>query len=43
VAAELESTASGYSSEVSGLTGQAWIGPSSVMMAAAAAPFTAWL
>jgi PPE-repeat protein len=43
VAAELESTASGYSSEVSGLTGQAWIGPSSVMMTAAAAPFTAWL
>jgi PPE-repeat protein len=43
VAAELESTASSYSSEVSGLTGQAWIGPSSVMMTAAAAPFTAWL
>jgi PPE-repeat protein len=43
VAAELESTAAGYSSEVSGLTGQVWTGPSSTTMAAAAAPYTAWL
>ncbi|WP_326498516.1 PPE family protein [Mycobacterium sp. Aquia_216] len=42
VAAQLESTASGYSSEVSALTG-AWVGPSSLTMAAAAAPYTAWL
>jgi PPE-repeat protein len=42
VAAELESTANGYSSEVSGLVGQ-WLGPSSMTMAAAAAPYTAWL
>jgi PPE-repeat protein len=43
VAAELESTASDYSSQVSGLTCQSWIGPSSLTMAAAAAPYTAWL
>jgi PPE-repeat protein len=43
VAAQLESTASGYSSEVSGLTGQVWFGPSSMRMAAAAAPYIAWL
>jgi PPE-repeat protein len=43
VAAQLESTASGYSSEVSGLTGQLWFGPSSMRMAAAAAPYVAWL
>jgi hypothetical protein len=43
VAAVLESTASGYSSEVSGLTGQAWHGPSSMAMTAAAMPYVAWL
>jgi PPE-repeat protein len=43
VAARLESTASGYSTEVAGLTGQAWFGPSSVAMAAAAARYVAWL
>lgn len=43
VAAELESTASGYSSAVAGLSGQAWFGPSSMSMAAAAAPYAAWL
>ncbi|HEY0227617.1 MAG TPA: PPE domain-containing protein, partial [Mycobacterium sp.] len=43
VAAELESAASGYASEISGLSGQAWFGPSSMTMAAAAAPYTAWL
>ncbi|WP_145012186.1 PPE family protein [Mycobacterium marseillense] len=42
VAAELEATAGGYSAEVSALTG-AWLGPSSTTMAAAAAPYTAWL
>jgi PPE-repeat protein len=43
VAAQLESTASGYFSTVSGLTGQAWFGPSAMAMAAAAARFVAWL
>jgi PPE-repeat protein len=43
IAAQLASAASGYSSEVSGLTGQAWFGPSSTLMAAAAAPYVAWL
>ncbi|CQD20569.1 PPE family protein [Mycobacterium europaeum] len=43
LAAELESTASGYSSEVSGLSGQAWSGPSSMLMAAAATPYAEWL
>jgi PPE-repeat protein len=43
LAASLESTASGYSSVVSGLSGQAWSGPTSVLMAAAAAPYMAWL
>ncbi|MEZ0353860.1 PPE family protein [Mycobacterium sp. pR1184] len=43
LAAQLESAASGYLSEVSGLTGQTWFGPSSMRMAAAAAPYVAWL
>ena len=43
VAAELEFAASGYSSEISGLTAQTWWGPSSTRMAAAAAPYVAWL
>ncbi len=43
VAAELEFAASGYSSEISGLTAQSWWGPSSTSMAAAAAPYVAWL
>ncbi|MEE6135023.1 PPE family protein [Mycobacterium sp. 050128] len=43
LAAQLESAASGYFSEVSGLTGQTWFGPSSMRMAAAATPYVAWL
>jgi len=43
VAAQLEYTASGYSSQVAGLTGQAWSGPSSMAMAASAARHVAWL
>ncbi|CDO87275.1 hypothetical protein AWC29_17920 [Mycobacterium triplex] len=43
LAAQLESAAGGYFSEVSGLTGQAWFGPSSMRMAAAATPYVAWL
>ncbi|OBH30041.1 hypothetical protein A5692_20030 [Mycobacterium sp. E342] len=42
LAAQLESAASGYSAEVSGLTGR-WFGPSATGMAAAATPFVAWL
>jgi PPE-repeat protein len=42
VAAQLESAASGYSSEISRLTGR-WFGPSSTRMAAAATPYIAWL
>jgi PPE-repeat protein len=43
LAAQLESAAGGYFSEVSGLTGQTWFGPSSMRMAAAATPYVAWL
>ncbi|HEY0225002.1 MAG TPA: PPE family protein, partial [Mycobacterium sp.] len=42
-AAQLESTAAGYSSQISGLAGQVWFGPSSIRMAAAATPYIAWL
>ena len=40
LAAELSSAAASYRSVVSGLTGGAWLGPASVSMAAAAAPYT---
>lgn len=40
---ELEAAAGGYSSEVAALTGRAWNGPSSLMMAAAVMPYIAWL
>ncbi|UXA07787.1 PPE family protein [Mycobacterium sp. SMC-2] len=43
LAAELESTAGGYAAELAGLTGQAWSGPSSALMAAAATPYVDWL
>ena len=43
LAAELRLAATGYSSVLSELTGQAWHGPSSAAMAAAAAPYVAWL
>ncbi|WP_085220613.1 PPE family protein [Mycobacterium florentinum] len=43
LAAQLESTASGYAAELAGLTGQAWSGPSSVLMTAAATPYVEWL
>jgi PPE-repeat protein len=42
LAAQLESTAGGYASEIAGLTG-GWLGPSSLSMACAAAPYIAWL
>src|SRR5580693_8023107 len=43
LAAELGSTAASYASEVSALTSGAWQGPSSTSMAAAAAPYVAWM
>jgi PPE-repeat protein len=43
LAAELSSTAASYASEISNLTGGAWQGPSSASMAAAAAPYVAWM
>ena len=42
LAAELRSTAASYSSVISGLTTE-WQGPSSEAMAAAAAPYAAWM
>ena len=43
LAAELQSTASAYSAIVEGLASEGWTGPSSVAMAAAAAPYVAWM
>ncbi|ORW96356.1 hypothetical protein AWC27_05595 [Mycobacterium szulgai] len=43
LAAELASTASGYEAVVSGVTAESWLGPVSVSMAAAAAPYLAWM
>jgi PPE-repeat protein len=43
LASELSSTASSYQSVVEGLTVGAWQGPSSASMAAAAAPYVAWM
>ena len=43
LAAELGSTAASYGSEVANLTSGAWQGPSFASMAAAAAPYVAWM
>jgi PPE-repeat protein len=43
LASELGSAASSFSSVTSGLTHQAWQGPASAAMMAAAAPYTRWL
>ena len=43
LAAELESAASSYGSVISALTSGPWVGPSSMAMAAAAAPYVAWM
>jgi PPE-repeat protein len=43
LAIELNSTAASYSSVISELTGQEWLGPSSTSMAVAAAPYAAWM
>ena len=40
---ELSAAATSYQSTVSELTGAAWLGPSSASMAAAAAPYVAWM
>ena len=43
LADEMRSAAASYSSIVSGLTSGGWQGPSSTSMAAAAAPYAAWM
>ena len=43
LAAELHSTAAACGSVVAGLTGGPWLGPASASMAAAAAPYLAWM
>ncbi len=43
LATELQSTAASYSSVISGLTTGPWVGPSSLTMASAAAPYLAWM
>ena len=43
LAAEMRSAAASYSSIISGLTSGSWLGPSSASMAAAAAPYAAWM
>jgi PPE-repeat protein len=43
LATELQSTATSYSSVLSNLTTGPWVGPSSLAMAAAAAPYVAWM
>jgi PPE-repeat protein len=43
LAAQLRSGAEAYTSVISGLTDGPWLGPSSTAMAAAAAPYAAWL
>src|SRR5271156_3419654 len=43
LADEMRSAAASYSSVISGLTGGSWLGPASTSMAAAAAPYAAWM
>jgi PPE-repeat protein len=43
LAAELQSAASSYRSVISALTSGSWLGPSSMAMAAAAAPYVTWM
>jgi PPE-repeat protein len=43
LASELGSAAASYRAVVADLTGGPWVGPSSVSMAAAAAPYVAWM
>jgi PPE-repeat protein len=43
LAAEMRSAAASYSSVISGLTSDSWLGPASASMADAAAPYAAWM
>jgi PPE-repeat protein len=43
LAADLETTAASYQAVIQELTGGPWLGPSSVQMTSATAPFIAWL
>jgi PPE-repeat protein len=43
LAAELNATASGYQSVISSLTDEAWLGPTSMSMAAAVTPYMSWM
>lgn len=43
LAAELYSAAASYGSTIEGLTVAPWMGPSSITMAAAVAPYVAWI
>jgi PPE-repeat protein len=43
LAAELSSTATGYTSVITELTGSPWLGPASRSMAAAATPYISWI
>ncbi|MGB6208803.1 PPE family protein, partial [Mycobacterium sp.] len=43
LASELQSTAESYASVISALTSGPWLGPSSLSMAAAVAPYLAWM
>jgi PPE-repeat protein len=43
LATELQSTAESYESVISALTGGPWLGPSSLSMAAAVAPYLTWM
>lgn len=43
LATELQSSATSYSSVLSSLTAGPWVGPSSIAMASAAAPYVAWM
>ncbi|MCV7103295.1 PPE family protein [Mycobacterium palustre] len=43
LAAELTDAASGYQSVIDGLTDESWLGPTSLSMAAAVAPYISWM
>lgn len=43
LAAELHAAAAGYSSVISGLASEGWLGPASASMAAAATPYMTWM
>jgi PPE-repeat protein len=43
LAAELQSTASSYQTAIAGLVAGPWLGPAAASMAAAAAPYVAWI